>query len=1385
MTYWSQFFTSSPSSRVFETLRLSNCNYFGNLFNRLNFYLAIVLSSLAIAISTQSVVAADGTNCTASECNYSVPLDKPGFYTVAVTLPADQKEGLYNLLIDPSVPYAQAPFVTHANGFHGGGLLREGGQTPSWLGFSLAQFEPVNVTVYNHSNATSLDLILTNSSSQEQRLLKFGPILATHAQTYTVPALEPGFYTASVSGQPSLPKTAYSISVGGNSVFGGISGGWLDSNNVGWGGFYATQPRTVNLRVQFANYFGEMGAGLPNVQVYLKGNNDNQELKWSSTANFTGSNILTGIILDENGHPIDGATITAKLGDDPNVKSTAISSGGGKFQFSNIPNRTIILEASASGNRFAATAVKGDQNSIQLKLVGFNEPVPLIDNDLFDLSGWNIGTAPVQIITGDLRAKQTPKGNILRLTTKGQGTQSISRTFTTEPGTAKFVIKYRFITTEVPGGYFGSQFNDYYNITIRSKSGEKVSDGRTMNDLGLSAFDASGATEWRELSLKVSDKGDTVQIDLAVANVADGALDSSLEITDTQEKLEILDPACSGTTVCDGNFLQVKKDDQQTEKVIILDNPAELLNAKVERSGAVTDGVTQLLLRMKSEEPIIFTLNEAQETSTISNCKWGKLMQRDGSQANCGSITATPVDVGGEKYVFAAYQSPLNFPLEASTGLMPAKVTIEARKKVDEEPISKRELQLFSPPVMLVHGVWDSAGAWSPVFLPKLKKYNVYTVDHSSGEFPAAGTFDPLSPDSVAIPQLIKEIKKAVDDFRTMEIALSQVDVVGHSMGGLITRATVKTKNYGYQYNRINNYNKGDFHKIITIGTPHQGTRIADVLVHGKCRERKVNCKPKWDISIIPPKLQVAECQPERLETTFSNLFKTPLIGKIIGHHELGPAIYGFQTGSTAIKNIGDTPVPSHAIVGIAPTGILPPSVSPIEVVLNKVFDSYAFKTVDGLSTVDEILGGNENHDTIVPVQSQQGGLSGNAISTFQNVDHLGEIGGLGGNIIVPVPVSLVPPLVVPVELNAEAPKIADEVLSLLQKSPDSSAFGHFTALPQQAGKSNVNFEADRNRCEASTTTTKRSLRDSHTSKAVVTFEPTPGTTVTSGQKVQIRFDITDGDAQNGVIFSIGNQLVSLEGTPPYTVDYIIPENANGKINIYAQTVNEDLNSETYTVESYVIANNADLGKGFVLSGQTKETSTTAHFSGGVSVESAKLQQESTITLDKEVVVSGGIVPATEHIGQSADIVAAGFYLKEGFLKTDGASAENCDPTLANSVANGGYYMMKQPGDQYCSWVINNGTEADQNWCVSQSEKNTVLRERPKAPSDYFKLWDGNLTNLIAIDKVTLKDFQDVSNLYKGRFDAPGHVCFYFGYRLPDGTLVFNGEQTINVRIKP
>jgi hypothetical protein len=57
-----------------------------------------------------------------------------------------------------------------------------------------------------------------------------------------------------------------------------------------------------------------------------------------------------------------------------------------------------------------------------------------------------------------------------------------------------------------------------------------VDEANSMNSLGLGEFDGAGATPWREATLPVSSEGDTFQIDLTIANVADGLFDSQLVV---------------------------------------------------------------------------------------------------------------------------------------------------------------------------------------------------------------------------------------------------------------------------------------------------------------------------------------------------------------------------------------------------------------------------------------------------------------------------------------------------------------------------------------------------------------------------------------------------------------------------------------------------------------------------------------------------------------------------------------------------------------------------------------------------------------------------------------------------------------------------------------
>jgi triacylglycerol esterase/lipase EstA (alpha/beta hydrolase family) len=88
-------------------------------------------------------------------------------------------------------------------------------------------------------------------------------------------------------------------------------------------------------------------------------------------------------------------------------------------------------------------------------------------------------------------------------------------------------------------------------------------------------------------------------------------------------------------------------------------------------------------------------------------------------------------------------------------------------------------------------------------------------------------------------------------------------------MGGLVARARVKA-DFPRKYVRVANFNKGDFHKIITVGTPHRGTPVAD-----------------W---LLERRNQVSNLGGQ-VGVTFQQLFER--IKK-----PLGPAILGFISGA-------------------------------------------------------------------------------------------------------------------------------------------------------------------------------------------------------------------------------------------------------------------------------------------------------------------------------------------------------------------------------------------------------------------------------------------------------------------------------------------------------
>ena len=138
----------------------------------------------------------------------------------------------------------------------------------------------------------------------------------------------------------------------------------------------------------------------------------------------------------------------------------------------------------------------------------------------------------------------------------------------------------------------------------------------------------------------------------------------------------------------------------------------------------------------------------------------------------------------------------------------------------------------------MIHGVWADGtrthGSWNGLkaylLASSYQDCNECVVDY--GSIDKAPTFDPFAAKpSVAITALTRTRLKALDKLRRQGIAATQVDVVAHSMGGLVTRARVAQESY----RSWDNYHKGEFHKIITVGTPHLGSPAADWMIANRC----------------------------------------------------------------------------------------------------------------------------------------------------------------------------------------------------------------------------------------------------------------------------------------------------------------------------------------------------------------------------------------------------------------------------------------------------------------------------------------------------------------------------------------------------------------------
>lgn len=244
------------------------------------------------------------------------------------------------------------------------------------------------------------------------------------------------------------------------------------------------------------------------------------------TTVWAGSRTLRVAIVDDAGKPVRSpVSVKALLGDDQSVFSAATSKAG-VVVLTNVPDRTILLQAVA-GSRLGFLGVTGAAGTATVRLQSFNPGKPAAATALQAAAAAGMIAAPVAPAAA---AAGEPSTIVYArsIATGGEGETTDEHAFRTQSGVTAVRVRYRFTTSEVPGGYFGSRYNDYYRVVVQTAKGSVV-ETKTMNELGLAAFDGGGRTRWREQTLHVDPKGPPVVFRGAVANVGDGEYDSGLE----------------------------------------------------------------------------------------------------------------------------------------------------------------------------------------------------------------------------------------------------------------------------------------------------------------------------------------------------------------------------------------------------------------------------------------------------------------------------------------------------------------------------------------------------------------------------------------------------------------------------------------------------------------------------------------------------------------------------------------------------------------------------------------------------------------------------------------------------------------------------------------
>jgi len=356
------------------------------------------------------------------------------------------------------------------------------------------------------------------------------------------------------------------------------------------------------------------------------------------------------------------------------------------------------------------------------------------------------------------------------------------------------------------------------------------------------------------------------------------------------------------------------------------------------RQGAAADGVSRLLLRVTTSGA---TTVSFQITTT------GPGVGYVYEPGKVSTIVAPVVTVSSNKNptgkyrAYCVYRAPEDFVRpgygDEQKSKRSVKIHITAGNGYEDlEIIIKR------PPVVLCHGVWSGPTTWKNQFEHLARndvRFTTYVVDY---ENTSSQSYDTNSRAvHLAIHGGGRSNVGTLDQMRNSGYAATQVDWVGHSMGGILPRYYCEQRMAANSWRCGSNYGQGDIHKLIILNSPNWGSPWANVLLGIPT--------PQWVKSL------------KWMQWLY------------------GGAANDLAEGSRALGWIGETPIRSYALVGIGGEKVILATGVTLDIAAKLMPPSPWKVVIKGLgwftNATTLLVYRNNKHDLVVLEGSQTAGL--------------------------------------------------------------------------------------------------------------------------------------------------------------------------------------------------------------------------------------------------------------------------------------------------------------------------------------------------------------------------------------------------------------------------